>query len=147
MKHVHNNEIRRRDTEHGPYFVIGTQVRRDLLTITDALKKAPKPDNYNNMDADALHSMVLWLEEGRDFNLNQLSKFFKMLNKFGLPDNLQGLAKQLDWLFGRPLTRSESFDIMQERRDLEKEQRTIGERKDTVTNYAFNQYHNLFADR
>ncbi len=121
MKHIERTEIRKRETDTSTYYVIGEKVRTDFLTITAELNNTVQlgniPANWNNNDKDALETMHHWLEDDRDFNIRQLTKFFKMLNKFGLPDNFNALSKQLDWHFGKNLTKSEMFDVMQERRD------------------------------
>lgn len=114
---INDNEIRLRKTSKQTYYVIGDEVRTDLLDITTALRKTIQPLNFNGYDADALYKMSEWLEEDRDFTEMQWIKFGKMLKKFGLPNNIKTLAKRLNWKFGKPLTREEMWAVMEKRRN------------------------------
>lgn len=121
MKHIEKNEIRKRINGDITYYVIGEAVREQLLAIVDTLQSKVDmnylPPKWNTHDKNALSSMDTWLRDGRDFNNNQLVKFFRMLRKFGLPQNITLLAKEMEWHIGKHLTQNESFEIMQERRD------------------------------
>lgn len=123
MKHLDENEIRIRETDTADYYVIGEQVRNDLLTVVEVLTDIPHPNTFNKYDEDALNTMHNWLVEERDFNHKQLIKFFKMFKKFGLQDNIQELANSLHWEFGDYLSKSEMYDIMEERRDNKRKEK------------------------
>ena len=121
---INDTEIRIRIADGKTFYVLGDDVRSDLLALAKTLQDLPRPTNYNKYDGDALYSMVEWLEEGRDFTEGQWSKFGKMLKKFNLPHTIKALAKELDWEIGAQLSRNEMFEIMQARRDEQTKQDT-----------------------
>jgi len=148
MKHVQRNQIRRRQTDHGTTYVMGEQVRSEMIALTAQLKELVQtnqlPTKWNKNDKDALETMDHWLADDRDFSDKQMVKFFRMLHKFGLPDNFNGLAKQLDWEIGRNINRSEMYNIMQERRDNDRLAKVEGDRNLEVRSLATSTYNSLF---
>lgn len=142
MSHVRDREIRKRRTEDRTYYVLGEQVRKDILTVVDTLKAAPKPLDYNHNDEDALDTMYKWITKERDFNNKQWIKFGRMLSKYELPSTIKELASELGWDFGANLSKHESYEIMQERRDKESKAKIAKFRQSVVTNYTVTQQFN-----